>query len=112
MTKRGWTLQMINKVIKNCNSAWKTSVAPVQNIRYNDEVDTDEELGPMPRTEDNAGAVVATVTSEMVYIEGEPPVQTGLEARVVTVPKRGGGRGTPVSVAHKEPRNPQRGRGR
>ena len=112
MTKRGWTLQMINKVIKNCNSAWKTSVAPVQNIRYNDEVDTDEELGPMPRTEDNAGAVAATVTSEMVYIEGEPPVQTGLEARVVTVSKRGGGRGTPVSVARKEPRKPQWGRGR
>ena len=58
MTKRGWTLQMINKVIKNCNSAWKTSVAPVQNTRYNDEIDTDEELGPMPRTEDNTGAAV------------------------------------------------------
>ena len=24
MTKRGWTLEMINRVIKNCNSAWKT----------------------------------------------------------------------------------------
>ena len=107
MTKRGWTLQMINKVIKNCNSAWKTNVAPVQNIRYNDEVDTDEELGPMPCTEDNAGAVVATVTSETVYVEGEPSVQTGLEARVVTVPKRGGGRDAPVPVACKEPRKPQ-----
>ena len=112
MTKRGWTLQMINKVIKNCNSAWKTSVAPVQNIRYNDEIDTDEELGPMPRTEDNTGAAAATVTSETLYVEGEPSVQTGLEARVVTVPKRGGGRGTPVPVARKEPRNPQGGRGR
>ena len=39
-------------------------------------------------------------------------MQTGLEARVVTVPKRGGGRGTPVPVARKEPRNPQGGRGR
>ena len=112
MTKRGWTLQMINKVIKNCNSAWKTSVAPVQNIRYNDEIDTDEELGPMPRTEDNTGAAVATVTSETLYVEGEPSVQTGLEARVVTVPRRGGGRGTPVPVACKERRNPQGGRGR
>ena len=91
MTKRGWTLQMINKVIKNCNSAFKTSVAPVQNIRYNDEVDTDEEFGPMPRTVDNAGAAVATVTSETVYVEGEPSVWTGLEATVETVPKRGGG---------------------
>ena len=91
MTKRGWTLQMINKVIKNCNSVWKTSVATVQNIRYNDEIDTDEELGPMPHTEDNTGAAAATVTSETLYIEVEPSVQTGLEARVVTVPKRGGG---------------------
>ena len=109
MTKRGWTLQMINKVIKNCNSAWKTSVAPVQNIWYNDEIDTDEELGPMPRTEDNTGAAVVTVTSETLYVEGEPSVQTGLEARVVTVPRRGGGRGTLVPVARKEPRNPQGG---
>ena len=111
MTKRGWTLQMVNKVIKNCNSAWKTSVAPVQNIRYNDEVDTDEELGPMPHTKDNAGAAAATVTSETLYVEGEPSVQTGLEAREVTVSKKGGGQDTPVPVARKEPRNPQGGRG-
>ena len=112
MTKRGWTLQMINKVIKNCNAAWKTSVAPVQNIRYDDEIDTDEELGPMPRTKDNTGAAVTTVTSETMNVEGEPSVQTRPEARVVTVPKRGRGRGTPVPIAHKEPRNPQRGQGR
>ena len=91
MTKRGWTLEMINKVIKNCNLAWKTSVGPVQNIRYDDEMDTDEELGPMPRTEDNTGDAVATVTSETLYVEGGPSVQTGLGARVITVPKRGGG---------------------
>ena len=109
MTKRGWTLEMINKVIKNCNLAWKTSVGPVQNIRYDDEMDTDEELGPMPRTEDNTGAAVATVTSKTLYVEGGSSVQTGLGARVITVPKRGGGRGTPV--ARKEPRNPPRGRG-
>ena len=100
---------MINKVIKNCNTAWKTSVAPVQNIRYNDEIDTDEELGPMPRTKDNTGAAVTTVTSKMLYVEGEPSVQTGLEARVVTVPKRERGQGTPVPIARKEPRDPQRG---
>ena len=111
MTKRGWTLQMINKVIKNCNSAWKTSVAPVQNIRYDDEIDTDEELGPMPRTKDNTGAAAATVTSETMYVEGEPSVQTRLKAREVTVPKRGRGLGAPVPIARKEPRNPQRGRG-
>ena len=91
MTKRGWTLEMINKVIKNCNLAWKTSVGPVQNIRYDDEMDTDEELGPMPHTEDNTGVAVATVTSETLYIEGGPSVQTRLGARVITVPKRGGG---------------------
>ena len=108
VTKRGWTLQMINKVILNCNSAWKTNVTPVQSIRYNDEIDTDEELGPMPHTEDNACAAAATVTSETLYVEGE---QTGLEARGVTIPKRGGEQDTPVSVAHKEPRNPQGARG-
>ena len=110
MTKRGWTLEMISKVIKNCNLVWKMSVGPVQNIRYDDEMDTDEELGPMPRTEDNTGAAVATVTSKTLYVEGGPSVQTGLGAKVITVPKRGGGRGTPV--AHKEPRNPPRGQGR
>ena len=111
MTKRGWTLQMINKVIKNCNTAWKTSVAPVQNIWYDDEIDTDEELGPMPRTKDNTGAAATAVTSETMYIDGEPSVQTRPEARVVTAPKRGRGQGTPVPIAHKEPRNPQRGQG-
>ena len=83
------------------------SVGLVQNVQYNDEMDTDEELGPLPHTEDNTGAAVATVTSEMMYIEGGPSVQTRLGARVITVPKRGEGRGVPV--AHKEPRNPQRG---
>ena len=107
MTKRGWTLEMINKVIKNCNLGWKMSVGPVQNIRYDDEMDTDEELGPMPHTEDNMSAAAATVTSKTMYVEGGPSVQAGLGARVITMPKRGGGRGTPV--AHKEPRNPPRG---
>ena len=109
MTKRGWTLEMINKVIKNCNLAWKMSVSPVQNIWYDDEMGTDDELGPMPHTEDNTGAAVATVTSEMMYVEGGPSVQTGLGARVMAVPKRGGGQGMPI--AHKEPRNPPRGWG-
>ena len=112
MTKRGWTLQMVNKVIKNCNAAWKTSVAPVQNIRYDDEIDTDEELGAMPRTRDNARATATAVTSETMYDEGEPSVQTRPEARAVTVPKKGRGRGIPAPIARKEPRNPQRGRGR
>ena len=112
MTKRGWTLQMINKVIKNCNAAWKTSVAPVQNIRYDNEIDTDEELGPMPRTRDNIRTTATAVTSEMMYDEGEPSGQTRPGARAVTVPKKGRGRGIPVPVTRKEPRNFQRGRGR
>ena len=97
MTKRGWTLQMVNKVIKNCNAAWKTSFAPVQNIRYDDEIDTDEELGPMPRTRDNTRNTATAVTSEMVYDEGEPSVQTRPEARAVTVPKKGRGWGIPAT---------------
>ena len=111
MTKRGWTLQMVNKVITNCNAAWKTSVAPVQNIRYDDEIDTDEELGPIPRTRDNTRATATAVTSETMYDEGEPSVQTRPEARAVTVPKKGRGRGTSAPIAHKEPRNLERGRG-
>ena len=31
-TKRGWTLQMVNRVIRNCNSALKTNIAPVQSL--------------------------------------------------------------------------------
>ena len=107
MTKRGWTLEMINKVIKNCNKVWKMDVDPVQSAQYDDEMDTVEELGPLPHTEDNAGAAAATVTSETMYVEGGPSAQTGLGARVMTVPKTGGGQGVPVAC--KEPRNPPRG---
>ena len=91
MTKRGWTLQMVNKVIKNCNAVWKTSFAPVQNIRYDDEIDTDEELGLMPHTRDNIHTTATAVTSEMMYDEGEPSGQTRPGARAVTVPKKGRG---------------------
>ena len=109
MTKRGWTLKMVNRVIQNCNLALKTNVAPVQSLRYNDEVDTDEELGPLPCTKDNASAAATTMTSETLYTEGETSVQIGLQSRVETVMKRGRGRGAPMSVARKEPRNVQRG---
>ena len=96
MTKPGWTLEMINKVIKNCNKAWKMNVDPVQNVQYDDEMDT--ELGPLPETQDNAGVAAATITSETMYVEGGPSAQTGLGARVMTVPKRRrGGRGIPVT---------------
>ena len=54
--REGGHCQMINRIIRNCNAAWKTNVAPVESIRYSDEIDTDEELGPLPCTEDNAGA--------------------------------------------------------
>ena len=102
---------MINKVIRNCNKIWKMNVDPVQNVQYDDEMDTDEELGPLSWMQDNAGVVAATITNETMYVEGGPSAQTGLGARVMTVPKSGrGGRGIPV--ARKEPRNPPRGRGR
>ena len=112
MTKRGWMLEMVNRGIRNCNSALKTSIAPVQSLRYNDEVDTDEELGPLPHTKDNTSAAATMVTSETFYIEEETSAQTGLQSRVETVTKRGRGWGAPVPVARKEPRNFQRGRGR
>ena len=76
-TKRGWTLQMVNRVIRNCNSVLKTNVAPVRSLRYTDEVDTDEELGPLSRTKDNANVAATTVTSQTLYTEGETSMQTG-----------------------------------
>ena len=110
MTTRGWTLQMVNRVIKNCNLALKTNVAPVQSLRYSNEVDTDEELGPLPRSKDNT-SVATTVTSETLYVGGEGSAQSGLQARVETVTKKGRGRGASMPLARKEPRKPQRGRG-
>ena len=107
MTKRGWTLEMVNRVIRNCNAALKTNVAPVQSLRYSDEVDTDEELGPLPRTKDNASAAATTVTSETLYVGGETSAQRGLQSRVETVTKRGRGRGVPIPIARKEPRGSQ-----
>ena len=84
------------------------NVDAIQNVQYDNEMDTDEELGPLPRTQHNAGAVATMVTSETMYVEGGPSAQMGLGARVMTVPKRGkGGRGVPVAC--KEPRNPPRG---
>ena len=111
MTKCGWTLEMVNRVIRNCNAALKTSVAPVQSLRYSDEVDTDDELGPLPRTKDNASVAATTVTSETLYVGGETSAQRGLQSRVETVTKRGRGRGAPMSIAHKEPRGSQQGQG-
>ena len=75
-------------------------------------MDTDEELGPLPRTKDNANVAVTTVTSQMLYTEGETSVQAGLQVRVEAVTKKGRGRGPPVSVARKEPRNFRKGQGR
>ena len=112
MTKRGWMLEMVNRVIRNCNAALKTNVAPVQSLRYSDEVDTDDELGPLPRTKDNASVAATTVTSETLYVGRETSAQRGLQSRVETVTKRGRGRGVPMSIARKEPRGSQRGRGR
>ena len=108
-TKRGWTLQMVNRVIRNCNSALKTNVAPDQSLRYTDEVDTDEELGPLPHTRDNANVAATTVTSQTLYTEGETSAQTGLPVRVEAVTKKGRRWGASMSIARKEPRNFKKG---
>ena len=110
MTKRSWMLQMVNKVIKNCNLALKTNVAPVQSLRYANEMDTDDELGLLPRSKDNT-SVATTVTSETVYVEGETSAQSALQARVETVTKKRKGQGATIPLARKEPRKPQKGRG-
>ena len=111
-TKRGWMLQMVNKVIRNCNAALKTNVAPVESLRYTDEVDTDEELGPLPRTRDNANVAASTVTSQTLYTEGQTSTQTGPRVRMEAVTQKGSGRGAPVAIARKEPRNFRKGQGR
>ena len=110
-TKRGWTLQMVNKVIRNCNAALKINVAAVECLRYTDEIDTDEELGPLPRTRDNANVAAATVTSQTLYTGGETSVQAVVPARVEAVTKKRARRGPLVVIAHKEPRNFRKGQG-
>ena len=111
-TKRGWTLQMVNRVIRNCNAALKTNVTPVQCLRYADEVDTDEELGPLPRTKDNANVAASTVTSQTLYTEGGTSTQTGPRVRVEAVTQKGTGRSAPVAIARKEPRRFRKGQSR
>ena len=75
-------------------------------------MDTDEELGPLPRTKDNANVAATTVTSQTLYTEGETSAQAGLRVRVEVVTKKGGGWDPLVSVARKEPRNFRKGQGR
>ena len=104
-TKRGWTLQMVNRVIRNCNTALKINVTPVQCLHYTDEVDTDEELGPLPHTKDNAKVAASTVTSQTLHTEGQTSTQMGPRVRVEAVTQKGRGWGAPVAIARKEPRN-------
>ena len=103
---------MVNTVIRNCNAALKINVATVECLRYTNEVDTDEELGPLPRTRDNANVAATTVTSQTLYTEGETSTQAGLPARVEAVTKKSVGRGPLVAIARKEPRNFRKGQGR
>ena len=50
MMKRGWTEDMINRLVLNCNKAWDLDMEiPVEGLRYHNELDTDEELEPLPR---------------------------------------------------------------
>ena len=50
MTKRGWTEDMVNRLVMNSIKAWGLNMdIPVEGLRYHDELDTDEELEPLPR---------------------------------------------------------------
>ena len=50
MMKRGWTEDMINRLVLNCNKAWDLDMEiPVEGLRYHNELDTDEELELLPR---------------------------------------------------------------
>ena len=49
MTKREWTEDMVNRLVMNCNKAWGLDMdIPAEGLRYLDELDTDEELEPLP----------------------------------------------------------------
>ena len=74
-------------------------------------MDTDEELGLLPRTKDNANVTATTVTSQTLYTEGETSVQTGPRVGVEAVTKKGRRWGASMSIARKEPRNFKKGRG-
>ena len=50
--RRGWTHSMIVKMIKNCNKAWGINKLIPTEYRYMDELDTDEEQGPLPKSKD------------------------------------------------------------
>ena len=110
-TRWGWMLQMVNRIIRNCNAALKINVTPIQSLRYTDEVDTNEELGPLPHTKDNANVAASTVTSQTLYTEGQTSTQTGPRVRVEAVTQKSGGRAPLVAIARKEPRKFRKGQG-
>ena len=47
-TKRGWMGHMITCLIQNCNKAWGLSHMAPQELWYWDEIDTNEEVNPLP----------------------------------------------------------------
>ena len=50
MTKQGWTEDMINRLVLNCNKAWDLDMEiPAEGLYYHDELNTDKELEPLPR---------------------------------------------------------------
>ena len=59
-----------------------------------------------------ASVVSTTVTEETRYVTGGASKQVGLQARIMTFPKRGGGAGQGRGIAMKQPRNPPLGHGR
>ena len=49
MMKRGWTEDMINRLVLNCNKAWDLDMEiPAEGLHYHDELDTDKELELLP----------------------------------------------------------------
>ena len=50
MTKRGWTKNMINRLVLNCNKAWDLDMEiPAEGLHYHNELNTDEELERLPQ---------------------------------------------------------------
>ena len=102
--RRGWTHAMIVKMIRNCNKAWGINKPIPTEYRYMDELDTDEELGPLPKSkgrgtkrghEDEADDEWDPNTSTDTVVKGQRPTKKRREDECPTKqPYQGKGKGT------------------
>ena len=91
----GWTDNMFVKLIRNCNKAWKENIEVPTDLRYDDEIDTDDELGRLPREE--KGAAYRTKGASKRPLEEEEDTDESYDPK-------GQRSGTSPVMPHKRPR--------